>query len=61
MPLGCDGCTRDCARLSADHFLPAVDKACAVRHRRIWGGNTKRKLSSPKKKFFGGEGYFLSL
>lgn len=29
---GCDGFTRYSDRLSADHFLPAADEACAVRH-----------------------------
>lgn len=26
MPLGCDGCARFSAMLSADHFLPAADE-----------------------------------
>lgn len=30
--LGCDGFTRYSDRLSADHFLPAADEACAVRY-----------------------------
>ena len=56
---GYDGCTRYSDILSMNHFSSVVDKACTVRCRRIWGGNTKPLLSSLKKKFFREEGFFL--
>ena len=55
--LGYDGFTRYRDRLSMNHFSSVVDKACVVRHKWIWGGNTKHMLSSLK--YFREEGFFI--
>ena len=55
--LGYDGFTRYRDRLSMNHFSSVVDKAYVVRHKWIWGGNTKHMLSSLK--YFREEGFFV--
>jgi len=46
--------------LSAGHLLPAADEARVVRRGQIWGGNTKRMLSSPKTTFSERRVFFVS-
>ncbi len=58
--LGCDGCARHRAMLWADPVSPAAEEARTVRYGRIWGGITKRVLSSPKTNVFGEEGIFYT-
>ena len=58
--LGCDGCARHRAMLWADPISPAAEEARTVRYERIWGGITKRMLSSPKTSVFGDEGIFYT-
>ncbi len=65
--IGYDGCTRNSAKLSADHFLSVADKVYVARHGRIWGGNTKLKIakqafsSRPRKSDFSEGGLFFIL